>query len=90
MNTAAKILLASFACALPAVSFAQSADAGYCIALSSKYQRYVASNDPHHRTPTPSGNVSNAMASCQADASRAIPVLEKALRDAHVELPPHA
>jgi hypothetical protein len=90
MNTATKILLTAFACTLPAISFAQSADAGYCMALSSKYQRYVASNDPHYRTPTPSANVSNAMASCQVDASRAIPVLEKALRDALVELPPHA
>ncbi len=90
MKTATKILLTAFACTLPAVSFAQPADADYCLALSSKYQRYVASNDPHYRTPTPSGNVSNAMASCQADASRAFPVLEKALRDARFGLPPRA
>ncbi len=88
MNAPTRILLTAFALALPATAFAQSGSAGYCQALDAKYQRYVATNDRHYRTPTPDANVSNAMASCETNSGRAIPTLEQALRAAHLDLPP--
>jgi hypothetical protein len=87
MKTSTEMLMMAIVCALPLTAAAQSNDVAYCVALSSKYQRYVATNDPHYRTPTPRTDVSNPMSSCQADASRAIPILEKAPHDARVDLP---
>jgi len=88
MKASTRILFAAFALAVPSTAFAQSGSAGYCQALAAKYQRYVASNDRHYRTSTPDANVSNAMASCETNDARAIPVLEQALRAAHLDLPP--
>jgi hypothetical protein len=88
MTALTKLSLVALALALPTVTFAQSDDAKYCTALSDKYQRYVSSNDPHYRLPTPPTEVSVAMSKCQANWASAIPVLEKALQGAKLDLPP--
>jgi hypothetical protein len=77
--------LATFAiCAslvLPFAAFAQSADAKYCEALSVEYRKLNTGSD--------SGPLAEAMAQCKAGNTAAgIPVLEKALKDAKVTLPP--
>jgi len=67
--------------AMPFAALAQSADAKYCAALSAEYRKLNSSNT--------SGVQSDAMAKCAADDTAAgIPVLEKALKDAKVTLPP--
>jgi hypothetical protein len=66
---------------LPFAAFGQSADAKYCEALSTKY-REVSS----FQSDSPEAV---AMAKCKAgDTASGIPVLEKALKNAKVPLPP--
>jgi hypothetical protein len=66
---------------LPFAAFGQSADAKYCEALSMKY-REVSSFQSDSVEAV-------AMAKCKAgDTAAGIPVLEKALKDAKVPLPP--
>ena len=66
---------------LPFAAFGQSADAKYCEALSTKY-REVSS----FQSDSPQAV---AMAKCKAgDTASGIPVLEKALKNAKVPLPP--
>jgi hypothetical protein len=88
MNASAKFLLSALVFALPAVASAQADDTSYCTALSTKYQRYVSSNDRHHRQPTPPNGVSVAMSKCQVDGAGSIPILERALLAAKLDLPP--
>lgn len=81
--------IAGLAVALPVVAFAQTGDSKYCAALSDKYSTYAQnSGGKSHNTPPP--DVATAMTKCQSDASSAIPVLEKALNDAKVALPPRS
>jgi hypothetical protein len=68
--------------ALPVAANAQSSDAAYCEALSRLYAREVGFNPG-------SGDVPIAVAKCkEGDTAAGIPVLEKALKDAKVTLPP--
>ena len=87
--TTKAFLCASLVLSLPASTLAQSNGSAYCRALSDKYQRYVATNDGRHRAQTNAGP-DNAMSHCQSDPASAIPVLERALQDAKVDLPPRA
>jgi hypothetical protein len=79
-------LLASAAVLLPATAFAQVSDGDYCNALIQRYQTYLP-NPATSRTP-PSPEVENAISQCKAGNTAAgIPVLERKLRDARVDLP---
>jgi hypothetical protein len=82
MTPTTKLLVACLALGLPFTAFAQSADAKYCQALADVYRKTVA-----HDT-TPNAEVPTAVAKCQAGDTSGIPVIEKALKDAKVELPP--
>jgi hypothetical protein len=76
-------LIVGSAMALPVAAFAQNAaaDAKYCAALSAEYRKL--------NTGTTSGAEADAMANCAAGNTAAgIPVLEKALKDGKVPLPP--
>ena len=67
---------------------AQSNDAAYCQALIDKYQAYVA-NINIGRSPQP-GTVDGQVAIEQCrkgNTAAGIPVLEKKLRDAKIDLP---
>jgi hypothetical protein len=80
----------SLAFLLPTAALAQSGDAAYCSALAEKYQHYVGQNDAAHRAQNPMASINNAISDCTSGkAASAIPVLEKALQDAKVDLPPH-
>jgi hypothetical protein len=85
-------LIAGIVLALPVAAFAQAhtADANYCSTLSDNYERYALGRQEHkgHHDSTP--NVALAMTKCQTDSTSAIPVLEKALRDAKIPLPPRS
>lgn len=75
------------ATSLPSAALAQVDDAAYCGALIQKFQRYViktGSQSPN--TGSLDGNV--AVEQCRAGNTAAgIPVLEKRLRGAGIELP---
>ena len=66
-----------------------SPDRNYCAALSEKYVRYVGRSEagPHsNRKPDVVGGV--ALAKCaEGDTAAAIPILERKLLDARIELP---
>jgi hypothetical protein len=74
-------MFASVALALPAAALAQGSDATYCKALAAKYREYNKGADPQ-------ASVATAAAECDTKASSSIPVLEKALRDDKISLPP--
>jgi hypothetical protein len=85
-------LIAGIALALPIAAFAQSntADANYCSALSDDYERYALGRQERkgHHDSTPL--VALAMTKCQTDTASSIAVLEKALTDAKIPLPPRS
>jgi hypothetical protein len=66
---------------------AQPDDAAYCAALTGKYHAYVSSSLDRRPRPPPA-DVSAAMAGCKSNAPASIPVLEQALRNARIDLPP--
>jgi hypothetical protein len=82
-------LVPAVAALLPLGASAQTGDAGYCRALSQKYEAYISSKTTG-RTPgqgTVDGSV--AIEQCKAgDTAAGIPVLEQKLRDARIDLPP--
>jgi hypothetical protein len=85
-------LIAGIALALPIAAFAQSnmVDANYCSALSDNYERYVLGREERrgHHDSTPL--VALAMTKCQTETASSIAVLEKALTDAKIPLPPRS
>jgi hypothetical protein len=81
MRILAACLIAGMALA-PFAAFGQSADAKYCMALSDLYRK----TSP--KTESPDAEVPAAMAKCRAGDTSGIPVLEKALTDSKVTLPP--
>ena len=83
MKTALIYLVVGSAIAFPMAVFAQNpaADAKYCAALSAEYRKLNTGSD--------SGAAADAMSNCKSGNTAAgIPVLEKALQDQKVTLPP--
>ena len=66
---------------------ARADDATYCKALVREYQRYVVKIDSGHTVQRGSTDASVALAQCQSGNPAGIPVLERELRNAKVELP---
>ncbi len=81
--------LTSLVLALSQAALAQSNDRQYCDALIDKYRSYVS--DPNSgRNNRPNGEYEVAISKCRAgDTAAGIPLLEKALRAARIDLPPH-
>ena len=80
--------------ALPVLAFAQTAattasDAKYCAALSDKYATYVGGAGSGKREDQ---NIDARLAvdKCKAGDTSGIPALEKALKDAKLDLPPRS
>jgi len=84
-KTIAALLVAA---ALPATALAQSADTAYCQALSARYDKYVNNPGTGRGNSPPLAGITKAQSQCDSNPAPAIPVLEKALRDARVGLPP--
>ncbi len=74
--------------AMPAIAWAQSADTNYCNALSATYLKYVNNPGTGRGSQPASATVSEAQGQCAANPAAGIPVLERALKDARVNLPP--
>jgi hypothetical protein len=82
MTAAVKVLAVCSLLAAPIVASAQSSDADYCRALAETYRNTVPT------TADPNAIVPAAMSKCAAgDTAAGIPVLERALREAKVNLP---
>jgi hypothetical protein len=74
---------------VPPVASAQSNDNAYCTALSDTYLRYVYTRGSRGARSSPTADISAAMSKCRtSDAASAIPVLEEALRNNKINLPP--
>jgi hypothetical protein len=88
MNAYMKWLLPALVVSLPVAAFAQSADTKYCSDLSDKYSRYLDMSSKKGAQPQ-SLDAKASVGKCQAgDIAASIPVLEKALKDAKLDLPP--
>jgi hypothetical protein len=89
MRAHLKHLLAVVAVSLPAAAFAQTsdADAKYCAALAAKYEAYLDQSQRRGEAPQ-SLEAKAAVEKCKAGDASAIPAIEKALKDAKLDLPP--
>ena len=88
MNALRKWLVPVIALSLPSAAFAQSNDAKYCQALSDKYDAYLNMGQNRGAQPQ-SVDARVALEKCKAgDTAAGIPPLEKALKDAKLDLPP--
>jgi hypothetical protein len=72
---------------LPLTASAQISDATYCRRLTARYEAFVENMNGHSNQPgSLDGQV--AMAQCKAgDTGNGIPVLERKLQDAKINLP---
>ena len=84
-----KWLMPLVAVVLPLTASAQVSDATYCRRLTARYESFVENMNGHTMQPGAlDGQV--AMAQCKAgNTSEGIPVLERKLQDAKIELPSH-
>ena len=83
-------LVQALAALLPFGASAQVSDADYCKALTQKYETYI-SNMAVGRSAGP-GTIDGSVAIAQCkdgNTAAGIPVLERKLRDARIDLPPH-
>lgn len=87
MMTPMKGLLALIAISLPVAAFAQSGDAGYCRALVAKYEAYLDQSQKRGESPQ-SASSKVAVEKCKAGDPSGIPDIERALKDAKIDLPP--
>jgi hypothetical protein len=80
-------LITASAFALPFGASGQSSDAAYCAALIQQYQKFLIRTSGHSPNPgTVDGSV--AVDQCKSGNTAAgIPVLERKLRDARIDLP---
>lgn len=90
MRTAIIYLAVGASLTLPVSAFAQSSDSTYCSALSQQYTRLVADPDAGKIHTTTPADVATAKSKCGSDPVWAIPVLEKALTDKKINLPPRS
>jgi hypothetical protein len=80
-------LIAGLALATTQPSFAQSDDAKYCAELVEKYEQYVSEGAEKGASQSPL-EVEIAKGKCRSNPASSIPVMEKALKNARISLPP--
>jgi hypothetical protein len=86
-----RVWLMMAAAALPTGAAGQTTDASYCLALSQKYLAYVGDMSNSRSLSPGSVDAQVAIEQCKAGkTAAAIPVLEKKLRDARIDLPPRS
>jgi len=73
--------------AMPTLAHAQSTDAAYCSALVQKYEQYL-DKDTRQGIQPQSVEARAAVAKCKAGDASGIPTIERALKDAKIDLPP--
>ncbi len=83
-------LIAALLLALPTGAVAQETDQAYCNRLGSLAARYIGGAGSEGRL-APDLNVLGAIQDCnKGRADKAIPYLEKRLRDNHITVPPRS
>jgi hypothetical protein len=90
-STMSKSLKALIVCAGLGVAVsasAQQGDVAYCSALAEKYQRYVGADDWSRRGQQRDARVEAVIGQCPTNSASAIPVLEQALGNSRIDLPP--
>jgi hypothetical protein len=81
--------VAALAGLLPFSASAQTSDADYCKALTQKYETYVSNMSVGRSAGSGTIDASVAISQCRdGNTASGIPVLEKRLRDARIDLPP--
>ena len=90
MRLSIRLAVIASVLALPGAASAQSGDTGYCKVIASKYQRYVVGTSGSGKMATPNVSVETASSRCGSDPAGSIPVLERALNDARIDLPPRS
>ena len=83
----ANVAFTTFAVLVVSPAFGQQSDTSNCSALADKYQRYVGNTAAQHRGQQRDATIDAAIAGCTSKSAASIPVLEKALKDAKVDLP---
>jgi hypothetical protein len=82
-------LVPALAVLMPFGASAQMSDADYCRALTEKYETYIANMSIGHTAGSPNIDGSVAIAQCkEGNTAAGIPVLERKLRAARIDLPP--
>ena len=82
-------LVPALAAVLPFGASAQTSDADYCRALTQKYETYVSNMSVGRSAGSGTIDASVAISQCRdGNTASGIPVLEKRLRDARIDLPP--
>jgi hypothetical protein len=87
LKTQFAYLIAGLALATTQPSFAQSNDAKYCAELVEKYEQYVSEGAEKGASQSPL-EVEIAKGKCRSNPASSIPVMEKALKNARISLPP--
>ncbi len=83
-----KYLLVALLAALASPAFAQADDRAYCNKLGNLASRYIGSAGAEGRM-APDLNILGAIDDCnKGRTDRAIPYLERRLRDNHITVPP--
>lgn len=88
MTRMLKYMIVCAGLGVPVAASAQQGDAAYCSTLAQTYERYVGSNALSHRGQQRDSKVDAAIAQCPTNSAGAIPVIEQALRNARIDLPP--
>ena len=85
-----RYLIVALLAALPAAALAQESDKDYCNRLGALASRYIGSSGADGRL-APDLNILGAITDCnKGRADKAIPYLEKRLRDQRITVPPRA
>jgi hypothetical protein len=88
MTTSRILVMAALPVLVALGATSQSADSQYCTALSTKYDRYVNNPGMGRGSQPPNARIDEAKSQCGGNPGYAIPILEQALKDARVDLPP--
>jgi hypothetical protein len=91
MNIQSICLATGLALAFAAPAAGQGSDVAYCHALAAKYQEYLGygSGGLHGGADTQNVDVRMAVDKCDMGDTSDIPILERTLKDAKIELPKH-
>jgi len=84
-------LVPALAALLPFGASGQTTDADYCRALTQKYETYIFNLSVGRSAGSGTIDASVAIAQCKdGNTAAGIPVLERKLHDARIDLPPHS
>jgi len=81
------LLMSGLAVSFAVPALAQSNDAAYCKALTNKYETYIDQGNDKHGNTTKSVEAGVAMDRCRTGDMSGIPVLERELKNAKIDLP---